>query len=307
MSIESEKGGFTRRTFIAASAAALVGLSAGTYLIFKEPTKALPVEDFLNTLDTEQKKKCVFSFDDEERFNWHYTPLVRKGISLKELDSKQKQSALRLLHFGLSSDGYAKATNIMMLEEVLREIESSSFRDPELYYFTFFGNPSDKSPWGWRIEGHHLSLNYTVVNGEVVAASPSFFGANPAEVRQGKHKGLRVLAKEEDLARNLVLSLDEKRRETAIFETNALPDIVSTDKFADLLKPSGIDIAKLNLQQTELLKKLVGEYANSMHSELAAQRMKKSRMLTGKISFLVGLAALIRDKDIITGFKEKVF
>jgi hypothetical protein len=124
----------------------------------------------------------------------------------------QKHLAHALLSAGLSQQGYIKATTIMSLEDILRVMENDSGdrRNPEGYYFTIFGEPSGKGVWGYRVEGHHLALNFAVVNGKV-QGSPNFLGANPAEVRQGPREGLRPLAREEDLARDLLTALDSSQ------------------------------------------------------------------------------------------------
>src|SRR5882762_893546 len=126
---------------------------------------------FLATLKPAQKAKAVLPFNSEERFHWFYTPVSRKGIPLKELDASQQQTALALLRAGLSEKGYTKAETIRKLEEVLRELENSSIRDPDLYFFTFFGQPSASAAWGWRYEGHHCSQNRTIVDGRLIGSS----------------------------------------------------------------------------------------------------------------------------------------
>ena len=235
---------------------------------------------FLDSLTLEQRSKCTLAFEDEQRFDWDVIPRPRKGVPLKELDGKQRQLAHDFLKTGLSQRGYLKATTIIELEAVLRELERErTDRDPELYYFTIFGEPSLTEPWGWRVEGHHLSLNFTIVGGKMVATTPSFFGANPAEVKQGARQGLRVLGAEEDKARELLLSLDERQRAVAIFDSKAPPDILTlATKTAEPLVPVGIQANQFSKQQMNLLTRLLEEYAASMPSELAAERMEKLRL-----------------------------
>jgi hypothetical protein len=120
----------------------------------------------------------------------------------------------------LSEQGYAKSQTIRKLEDVLRELEGDRgpTRDPDLYFFTFFGEPSVNGPWGWRYEGHHCSQNWTIVNGRAISSSPQFFGANPAAVHDGPMKGTRVLSAEEDLGRSLVKSLSTAQGSTFLIE-----------------------------------------------------------------------------------------
>jgi hypothetical protein len=231
---------------------------------------------FLASLTPEQKAKTVLNFDDAYRIDWTYVPRERKGLPLKEMNEAQRKLAHEFLKAGLSTYGYGKATSIMNLEPVLREMEGPNRRfprDEELYFFTIFGTPGAKDRWGWRVEGHHVSLNFTIVKGELLANAPLGFGANPAEVREGPRKGLRALANEEDKGRELIQALDEKQRASAIFDAKAPNDIVTlgTPK-ADLLNPQGIAYDQLNAQQKEKLMKLVDEYLARMPDDLAKQR-----------------------------------
>lgn len=236
---------------------------------------------FLASLTPEQKAKASFNFTDEQRFDWHFIPRERKGVPLKDLNENQRKLAMEFMRSGLGASGYQKATTIMSLEPVLRELEGPNRkfpRDPELYYFSIFGTPSAKAPWGWRVEGHHVSLNFTVAKGEMVSNTPLFFGANPAEVRQGERKGLRALAGEEDRARELILALDEKQRAVAIFDKAAPGDIITMNKVkADPLKPGGIAAGELNKQQKAMLEKLLDEYLSRMPQDISAERSKKLR------------------------------
>src|SRR5579883_1260175 len=165
---------------------------------------------YLNALTPELRTRTIFPMNADERMNWHFVPLERKGVALREMTSAQKHLAEALLSAGLSQQGIIKAHTIMSLDQVLKEMEHGTGpeRDPEKYYVSIFGEPADHGTWGYRFEGHHLSLNFTVVEGRI-ASSPNFFGANPAEVRQGTRAGLRTLAREEDLGREFVKSLDD--------------------------------------------------------------------------------------------------
>src|SRR5262249_8507405 len=159
------------------------------------PTMVAAAQAFLATLDRAQRTQAVLPFNSDERFRWFYTPVARKGVPLKALSPPQRAAALNVLRAGLSEKGYSKAEDIRQRENVLREIERGGgpARDPELYFFTFFGEPVEGGTWGWRYEGHHCSQNWTIVNGKSIASSPQFFGANPAEVRDGPMKGTHPL------------------------------------------------------------------------------------------------------------------
>jgi hypothetical protein len=231
---------------------------------------------FLAALDAEQRGKATFAFDVDERLNWHFIPKERKGLPLREMTPYQRHLASALLAAGLSQTGYIKAVTIMSLEDVLRIIESDSGerRNPEKYYFSVFGTPSDAGAWGYRVEGHHLSQNYTMVNGTVIDG-PSFFGANPAQVRQGPRKGLRTLSGEDDLGLEVMHALDEEQRKVAIVDATAYPDILTaaSRKAALQGQPSGLSASKMNGQQFDALRALMEEYAHNVPGELAEGRM----------------------------------
>jgi hypothetical protein len=230
---------------------------------------------FLAALSPEQLEKVKFPFEDDERMNWHFIPKERKGLALREMTPYQKHLASALLSAGLSQTGYIKAVTIMSLEDVLRIVENASgeYRNPEKYYFSIFGMPSATDPWGYRVEGHHLSQNYTVVNGQVTDG-PSFFGANPAEVQQGPRKGLRTLAAEDDLGLAMIQSLDVTQRKVAIVEPTAYRDILTmaSRKAALAGQPSGLSASKMNAKQFDGLMALVQEYARNVPGQLAERR-----------------------------------
>ena len=230
---------------------------------------------FLAALDADQRGKATFAFDADERLNWHFIPKERKGLPLREMTPYQKHLASALLAAGLSQTGYIKAVTIMSLEDVLRIMENDSGerRNPEKYYFSVFGTPSDEGTWGYRVEGHHLSQNYTMVNGTVIDG-PSFFGANPAQVRQGPRKGLRTLAGEDDLGLELMHALDEEQRKVAIVDTTAYPDILTaaSRKAALQGQPSGLSASRMSGRQFDALRALMEEYAHNVPGELADGR-----------------------------------
>ncbi len=234
---------------------------------------------FIASLDAEQKAKASFEFKGDERGNWHFIPKPRKGLTIKEMTPDQRKLAHALAASGLSEQGYNKATNIMSLEPILRDLEGPARnfpRDPELYHFFVFGKPGPKETWGWRMEGHHVSVNFTIVNGEFVSGTPSFFGTNPAEVRQGPRTGLRVLSGEEDLGRQLVKALNDEQRKAAIIQTTAPKEIFTEAKRkVQPLEIAGIPSAKLTGEQSALLLKLIKEYVFRVRPDLASADLKK--------------------------------
>jgi hypothetical protein len=247
------------------------------------PAMASAATHLLADLSPEQREQATFKFDVDERLNWHYIPRERKGLPIKAMSEGQRRLARDLLRSGLSQRGYVTATAIMDLEAVLGDLERTQgsgtiVRDPERYFFSIFGTPSTHDTWGWRVEGHHVSLNFTVVNGTLVSATPSFFGSNPAEVKDGPKKGLRILGQEEDAARTLLLALNPAQRAKATIDAVAPKDMVTTNAVkVDPLVPVGILAGSLDPTQRERLMQLIDVYTSAMASDLAAERMAKLR------------------------------
>ena len=257
---------------------------------------------FLAGLTPEQRQQAALPFEGEERMRWNFIPnemFPRKGLMVKAMSEAQRAQAHALLKTGLSQKGYLTATSIMDLENVLRAIEGAGggdaartdrprfARDPLEYYFTIFGTPSAKGAWGWRVDGHHISLHFAIEDGKAVASSPTFFGSNPAQVLDGPKKGLRVLAPEEDAGRALVLALDDKQRTMATIQGTAPNEIVTGNKpAADPQNPAGIAASAMTPPQRELLMKLIDVYASYMAEDAAAERLSKLRAAgVDKIAF----------------------
>jgi len=243
---------------------------------------------YLNALTPELRARTTFPLDADERMNWHFVPIERKGVALREMTSAQKHLAEALLSAGLSQQGIIKAHTIMSLDQVLKDMEKGTGpeRDPEKYYVSIFGEPSESGTWAYRFEGHHISLNFTVVNGRI-ASSPSFFGANPAQVKEGPRAGLRALMREEDLGRAMVKSLDDAQRAIAIVDKTAPKDIITFDtrKAALSGQPNGLPFSKMNAKEKEALTALVSEYANNFPPQIADFRMDQYRKNQGNLFF----------------------
>lgn len=235
----------------------------------------------VSALTPEQQARACFQFADAERENWHFIPRERKGLPLKDMTPQQELLAHALLNTGLGFRGAAKAVTIMSLEEVLFNIEGADEakraavrvrRDPENYFVSIFGEPADKGTWGWRVEGHHLALNFTIKDAQLLRASPSFMGSNPGEVREGPLAGLRVLAAEEELGRELVKSLTAEQLTAATVAPAAPKDIhTGAELKVRALSPAGIPDTDLNEQQKVLLARLIDEYLERMRPEIAAE------------------------------------
>ena len=283
-------------TRLAIALGVLVAGYAGSIVASQRTASAMAkaANGLIASLTPEQRQKMALALESDDRTRWNFIPtnmFPRQGLPLKEMTEPQRTLAHELLRTALSQRGYAISAAIMNdLEAILRDTEAAArakaeasgqgggrgggnVRDPELYYFTVFGTPGPKGAWAWRVEGHHLSLHFTVGNGATIAAAPSFFGSNPAEVREGPKAGFRALDKEQDAGRALVMALDEAQRKTAIFTDNAPTDILTkTDVTTNPLSPGGIAASAMTPKQRELLMQLIEVYTSQMSPDLAADR-----------------------------------
>ncbi|MEC3908170.1 DUF3500 domain-containing protein [Tamlana sp. 2201CG12-4] len=254
-------------------------LLAICFLFFQVFTSAqTPVLEFINSLNKIQQEKTLLPLKDSSRETWHFLPATmyqRPGIALFELNKTQKELAFKFLKNQLSESGYLKAKKIIGLERVLAEISGDTiFRDPEKYYIAIYGNPKKDKLWTWSFEGHHMSLNFTVLNGKASIA-PRFLGTNPARIEHGDRKGERVLANEEDLAFELIHSMNTKQRKQAIFQEDAFKEIVTkNDSKVSPLKATGIKAELLNKKQQELLSAIIKEYLSTIPEHLAKERFE---------------------------------
>jgi hypothetical protein len=265
---------------LAAIGVAAILLTAAYKRTSESTVMVQAAQHFLDSLSPEQKERAQYKFEDEERFDWHFIPKTRKGLAIREMMPQQREMATALLAAGLSQTGLIKAENIMSLDQVLLLMEQGAgpWRDPQNYYVTVFGDPKQEGTWGYRFEGHHISQNYTIVNGRVVDA-PSFFGANPAEVRQGPRKGLRTLAAEDDYGYEMVNSLDDQQKQTAIVDKTAYKDIITMASRQAALngQPNGLSAAKMNADQYDKLVSLVEVYADNVPPQMAEARVQMAR------------------------------
>ncbi len=236
---------------------------------------------FLASLDDAKRSRATFPLDDARRKDWHYIPRERPGLPIGDLDEAQKKEMRSLLEAALSDEGLKKVDGVFLLEGVLRELESSPMRDPGHYMVSLFGKPASEEAWGWRLEGHHLSLNFLLSGGRV-AVTPFFLGANPDKIVGGVHAGLRVLAPEEDLARALAKSFDAAQRAEGIKTDEAPSDVIlGPARAASFLEPPGISGAKLREDQRALLAKLAELYPGDLAASVASDAIDHVRKTPG--------------------------
>jgi hypothetical protein len=277
----------TRAPVLAILIAAGVGLTvSASQRSAADMAKA--ANSWLASLGADQKQRATFPFDSEERMHWHYVPneqFPRKGVQIKEMSDAQRALAWDLLKTGLSARGFTTARSIMELENILKSVEAPNgrfARDHEAYQFSIFGTPGDSKGWGWRFEGHHVSVRFDVVSGMATSSTPSFFGANPAEVRVdvpgAAPRGTRVLGSEEDAARALLDSLEASQKATAIVNVAVPNEMLTSNALkADPQSPLGLKASAMTKAQKDKLMALIDVYAGYMTADVAAERLEKLR------------------------------
>jgi hypothetical protein len=235
------------------------------------------IRAWLDGLDGAQRAAATFPFEAEERFVWAYTPGPREGLALRDMRPAQRAAAGEILTATLSERGAGEVAGIIALEPVLGELERTggrsgwTRRDPELYWFAVFGDPATREPWSWRVGGHHVALQFTLTDGRVISAVPSFLGANPAIVPSGPHQGTRTLPGEEDLARDLLGLLTPSERDRAVVDSTAPDDILTLNAArADVASvPVGVRHADLGPSRQAALERLIRYYLDRARPDIA--------------------------------------
>ena len=261
--------------------AATAALVAGRFVQFSKPAEAMTsaANELIDVLSDAERERALHNYDDPARLDWHFIPKDdRTGVKLGDASDATRAAALDLLKASLSATGYDKATKIMELESILFELQkgrSGPIRDPHRYYVAIFGTPGGEQPWGWRLEGHHLSLNFSVDGDMAIAHAPISWGANPATVTVdtgvGPAVGTRVLRDEEELAFELLHSLNAEQRGTAVIAEKAPADIRGAGEPQPPQEPArGLVAAEMTEPQQMLLRKIIAAYAASLPEEVAA-------------------------------------
>ena len=235
---------------------------------------------FLSALAPEQRARTTFSVDDPEWRKWmnqHF--YVRQGVSFKEMSAPQQEAAVGLLRASLSARGLRQTRDVMRLNHTLGEMTNNFEEYGEgFYWITVMGQPSEKEPWGWQLDGHHLNINYFVL-GDQVVMTPAFFGSEPAIARSGKYQGTAVLQAEQAKGLAMINALDEAQRRKAILAVSKTGNNNVSEAFKDnvVLDYAGIRASELSKSQRERLLELIGEHVGKMADGHAKVKMAEVR------------------------------
>ncbi|MEU6540969.1 DUF3500 domain-containing protein [Streptomyces sp. NPDC047000] len=261
----------------------------------------------LSCLSEEQRARAWFPLNTPIRRDWDFVPKPdRTGLSLSAMDGHQRALSHALLSAGLSTRGYTMALSIMAMENVLREagthrfgVAAADVRNPDLYFFSFFGRPSHEDTWGWRVIGHHLSLNYTIIDERFLSVTPCNMGSQPASAG-----ALAPLKDDDRLGFSLLDALSPEQRSTAVIHHVApadfvtrqvpllgkveypdrwdlgIPSYVISEEDRQTLKfekdnPRGIAVVDLALEQAEAFWSLVSSHLNRMPAVVADKHLER--------------------------------
>ncbi len=264
----------TRRAVLAAAALLPFG-TASAQTVDAAQRIAEAATRFLTSLDDGQRQKVLIAFESDNRLDWHYIPRTRPGLSLGEMRANQAEAARALFASVLNPRGLELLDGVRLLEGVLRE-QQGSFRDPGRYYVSIFGTPG-RFPWGWRFEGHHLSLNVALPVAGRISVTPFFVGAHPATVRDGPNRGFRLLGTSEDLARQIMAGLNDRQRQAAIIAHRSFGEIVaSPQRERDLGGPRGLLLADLDGAQRNLVEALMDRFLGTLAPDLVAAQKRRA-------------------------------
>jgi hypothetical protein len=240
----------------------------------------LAAEAFLKSLSEAQRKKMLFSIDDDEWRKWdnrHSPP--RQGFSFAEMSEAQRALAFRMIGAGLSARGLQKTQDIMKLNETIGEITGRFAEYGQWkYWVTMMGTPSDKQPWGWQFDGHHCIINYFVL-GDQVVMTPTFMGSEPVKAEAGKFKGVQVMQDEQNKGAAMLAALDKDQQAKAILRNDKGQNFNLSEAYRDnlVLDYAGLPAAQMNAKQKAQLLDLIGEYVSNMAPGHARIRMDEVR------------------------------
>jgi len=249
----------------------------------------------IDSLTPLQKKRAMLDYGDTGRIKWNNLPVglrARAGISIGSLSDNQRRLVHRMLSASLSSQGYLKTTSIMHLDNLLnmyidtlysrKEIDDNALKflrdlkwSHQNYYLAFFGDPQKDTDWGYKLEGHHLSLNFTF-HGDKLSVTPMFVGTDPAEYPTSEYAGWRVLAYEEDYGIKLLSSFSPAQKQKAVKSTEVPGDIITAAESGKrLVDYWGIKGNALNKKQQELLEKIIREFVYNLEYDKAITEYTK--------------------------------
>jgi hypothetical protein len=277
-------GRTSRRAVLGAAAGAGLAVSfsrltwAATPAVASDMARAAVA--WLSLLEARQRREAQFEWAHRGRESWHYVPRSRPGVALRAMNAPQAAGAWDVLGSLLSGRGMEQVRGQLTIEGILGELTGSrGFRDPGNYALVIFGDPAGPAAWAWRFEGHHLSINVLVAPGHGVAATPVFFGANPASVPTGHaHAGFRLLGAEEDAAFSLVRSLEGDARAQAVIAGRSLGDIVAgPGRELSLQRAEGVALASLTEAQRAGIARILELYTGTMRPEIATAALAKVR------------------------------
>jgi hypothetical protein len=229
-------------------------------------------EKLITSSEKQKDAPLTYSFEDSSRENWHFFPnwSGRTGVPLYRLSKEQRLLVKKMVELLLSEDGFIEYENLRLIHGIRKDL-STPDNPMHRYSISIFGAPSMKSTWGWRLEGHHLSLNCTLVDGQAFSITPSFWGASPVRVSNGKYAGMELFKQEQELSLKLVNSLSASQKQQAKVGSGNGPDAVSRVSRKEYENMAGIPFLDLTGDQQNCVEQIVLLFAEKYRPEIAEQ------------------------------------
>ena len=271
--------------------------STSGFAASRAETVAAAAQSFLDSLNEAQQATATMPMDTNERAKWSNLPIIMvrpAGLLIKDMNDEQRRAAHALMRATMSSQGYAKFTGIMLLEDLLHQMEAEALqsnkerrddpmarafvatRDYENYAVAIFGNPRDTN-WGWKIAGHHAAANFTISDGRI-GFTPTFLGSSPMEVQSGRYAGLMALSNEGQRGVEFMNSLNIEQQEKATIAHEGAEGVFEgPGRRQSLEKYEGLLVSDLTKEQMHLLQRLIAEFAHNADYAAAAAQMAAIR------------------------------
>jgi hypothetical protein len=288
----------TKQNFAAFALGAIVIITATSgFAASRAETVAAAAQSFLDSLDEAQLASATLPMGTNERAKWSNLPIIMvrpAGLLIKDMTDETRRATHTLMRATMSSQGYAKITGIMLLEDLLHQMDAAALqsneerrddpmarafvatRDYENYAVAIFGNPGDAS-WGWKIAGHHAAANFTISDGRI-GFTPTFLGSSPMEVQSGRYAGLMALSKEGQRGVEFMNSLNSEQKKKAVIADAAAEDVFEgPGRRESLEKYEGLSVSNLTEEQMYLLRLLIKEFAHNVDHEAATAQIDAIR------------------------------
>ena len=261
-------------------------------------------EELIASSEKQKDIPLTYSFGDPSRENWHFFPnwLGRTGVPLHRLSKDQRLLVQKMVELLLSEDGFQEYENLRLIHGIRKDLNAPD-NPMHRYSISIFGKPSIKTTWGWRLEGHHLSLNCTLVEGQAFSITPSFWGASPVRVTNGKYTGMALFEQEQEISLKLVNSLSDSQKRKSELGSGHGSEAVSQVSREEYQNLPGIGFFQLSEGQQKMLEQIVLLFAEKYRPEIVKKINNRKKIFdpfTLRFSYIFSSRGYISYFCIIT-------